>query len=190
MKFVKVFEEFNKSGYESDKMNSLVKKYEKWERGVIKAWGSIFYMDYHKMPVGGKTQPFNQLKNDFLEFFNTPFGSDAFEELDEWLQEYGKRNGVPLFNKTVMDKIFNDIAKKTPAPFDFTIYRTSAKEEDGVNSYTVNKGAYKNWLSSGGVERAYLIPKGTPVIFADADADNGEIIWAPTKSDLKKYRIS
>jgi len=190
MKRIKLFEEFAKSGYESSVMNSMVKKYEKWERGVIKAWGSIFYIDYHSMPTSGKTQPFNQLKRDFIEFFNTPISSDEFEELDDWIQEYGKRGGVPLFNKTVMDKIFKDIAKKTPAPLDFTIYRTSAKEESGVNSYTVNKGSYSNWHADNSVERAYLIPKGTPVIFADADADNGEIIWMPTKSDLIKYRIS
>ena len=188
MKFIRLFEEFSRSGYEFDVMNNLVNKYEKWERGVIKAWGSIFYIDYHSMPSKGKTQSFDQLKNDFLELFNTPFGTDEFEELDNWIQEYGKRGGVPLFNKTTMDKIFKDIAKKTPAPFDFTIYRTSKKEESGVNSYTVNKGAYLDWAQ--GTERAYLIPKGTPVIFADADADNGEIIWAPTKSDLTKYRIS
>jgi hypothetical protein len=89
-----------------------------------------------------------------------------------------------------MDKIFSNIAKKTPAPFDFTIYRTSAKEEDGVNSYTVHTGAYSNWHAGDSVERAYMIPKGTPIIFADADADNGEIIWNPTKSDLAKYRIA
>lgn len=189
MKFIKLFEEFTKSGYESNVMNNLVKGYEKWERGVIKAWGSIFYMDYHSMPSSGKTQPFNQLKKDFLELFNTPIDSYEFEELDDWIQEYGKRGGVPLFNKTVMDKIFSDIAKKTPAPFDFTIYRTSVKEESGVNSYTVNKGAYGDWQANG-AERAYLIPKGSPVIFADADADNGEIIWMPTKKDLTKHRIS
>ena len=190
MKRIKLFEEFAKSGYESSAMNSMVKKYEKWERGVIKAWGSIFYLDYHKMPTSGKTQPFNQLKRDFIEFFNTPFDSDEFEELDYWIQEHGKRDDVPLFNKKVMDNIFKDIAKKTPAPIDFIIYRTSAKEESGVNSYTVNKGSYSNWHTDNSVERAYLIPKGTPVIFADADADNGEIIWMPTKSDLIKYRIS
>jgi len=189
MKFIKLFEEFARSGYESNVMNNLVKKYEKWERGVIKAWGSIFYMDYHKMPTGGKTQPFNQLKRDFVELFNTPLGTDEFEELDDWIQEYGKRGGVPLFNKTIMNKIFSDIAKKTPAPFDFTVYRTSVKEEGGVNSYTLNKGAYLDCLGNC-IERAYLIKKGTPVIFAGADADNGEIIWMPTKADLTKYRIS
>lgn len=190
MKFIKLFEEFARSGYESNVMNNLVKKYEKWERGVIKAWGSTLYIDYHSMPKGWyKTQPLNQLKNDFLKFFKTDIDSTKGEDLSEWLADGGKRNGVPLFNKMIMDKIFKDIAEKTPAPFDFTIYRTSKKEESGVNSYTVNKGAYSNW-QSGGVERAYLIPKGTPVIFAGVDADNGEIIWNPTKAELKKYRVS
>ena len=165
----------------------MAKKYQDWERGVIKAWGSIFYLDYHSMPRGGKTQSMDQLKKDFALVFKTDVNSDKFEELDNWIQEYGNRGGVPLFNKKVMDDIFMSIAKKTPAPFDFIIYRTTDKEQDGVNSYTTEKGAYAN--QANGSEKAYLIPKGTPVIFADSDADNNEIIWMPTKAQLKKFRI-
>lgn len=166
----------------------MAKKYETWERGVIRAWGDIFYLDYHSMPKSGKTQSLNRLKKDFQELQNTDPNSSKYEELQDWLQEKGKRGGVPLFNKKIMDGIFLSIAKKTPAPIDFIIYRTSNKEQDGVNSYTTEKGAYLDWAQ--GSERAYMIPKGTPVIFADADADDNEIIWMPTKSDLKKYRIS
>jgi hypothetical protein len=166
----------------------MAKKYETWERGVIRAWGNIFYLDYHSMPKSGKTQSLAQLKKDFTVLQNTDMDSYEYEELQDWLQEYGRRGGVPLFNKKVMDGIFASIAKKTPAPFDFIIYRTSKKEQDGVNSYTTEKGAYLDWAQ--GTERAYLIPKGTPVIFADADADDNEIIWMPTKSDLTKYKIS
>ena len=166
----------------------MAKKYETWERGVIRAWGDIFYLDYHSMPKSGKTQPLAQLKRDFTELINTDVNSYEYEELQDWFQEYGKRGGVPLFNKKSMDSIFASIAKKTPAPFDFIIYRTSKIEQDGVNSYTTAKGAYLDWAQ--GVERAYLIPKGTPIIFADADADDNEIIWMPTKSDLTKYKIS
>jgi len=166
----------------------MAKKYETWERGVIRAWGDIFYLDYHSMPKSGKTQPLARLKKDFQELLNTDVDSYEYEELQDWFQEYGKRGGVPLFNKKVMDDVFASIAKKTPAPFDFIIYRTSKIEQDGVNSYTTEKGAYLNWAQ--GVERAYLIPKGTPIIFADTDADDNEIIWMPTKSDLKKYKIS
>lgn len=166
----------------------MAKKYETWQRGIIKAWGSIFYMDYHTMPKGGKTQSLDQLKKDFTILYNTDVNSSKFEDLDDWIQEYGKRGGVPLFNKKVMDDIFMSIAKKTQAPFDFIIYRTSDKEQDGVNSYTTEKGAYLDWAN--GPERAYMIPKGTPIIFADADADNNEIIWAPTNTQLKKFRIA
>jgi len=166
----------------------MAKKYETWERGVIRAWGNIFYLDYHSMPKSGKTQSLAQLKKDFTVLQNTDMDSYEYEELQDWLQEYGQRGGVPLFNKKEMDNIFASIAKKTPAPFDFIIYRTSKIEQDGVNSYTTEKGAYLDWAQ--GSERAYLIPKGTPIIFADADADDNEIIWMPTKSDLNKYKIS
>ena len=166
----------------------MAKKYETWERGVIRAWGDIFYIDYHSMPKSGKTQSLEQLKKDFTALQNTDVNSYEYEELQDWLQERGKRGGVPLFNKKAMDNIFASIAKKTPAPFDFIIYRTSKIEQDGVNSYTTAKGAYLNWAQ--GAERAYLIPKGTPIIFADVDADDNEIIWMPTKAELKKYRVS
>lgn len=166
----------------------MAKKYEAWERGVIRAWGNIFYLDYHSMSKSGKTQSLNQLKKDFATLQKTDPNSSKYEELQDWFQEYGKRGGVPLFNKKVMDDIFMSIAKKTQAPFDFIIYRTSDKEQDGVNSYTTEKGAYLDWAN--GPERAYMIPKGTPIIFADADADNNEIIWAPTNTQLKKFRIA
>lgn len=165
----------------------MAKRYQDWERGVIKAWGSIFYMDYHSMPKSGKTQSMDQLKKDFTTIFKTDVNSDKFEELDDWIQEYGNRGGVPLFNKKVMDSIFMSIAKKTPAPFDFIIYRTADKEQDGVNSYTTVGG---NYDGNGSTQRSYMIPKGTPIIFADADADVNEIIWMPTKAQLKKFRIS
>lgn len=166
----------------------MAKKYEAWEHGVIRAWGNIFYLDYHSMSKSGKTQSLSQLKKDFTTLQKTDPNSSKYEELQDWFQEYGKRGGVPLFNKKVMDDIFLSIAKKTPAPIDFVIYRTSNKEQDGVNSYTTDKGAYLDWAQ--GSERAYLIPKGTPVIFADPDADDNEIIWMPTKAQLKKHRIS
>jgi len=166
----------------------MAKKYETWERGVIRAWGDIFYIDYHIMPKAGKTQSLDQFKKEFTTLQNTDPKSLKYEELQDWIQEYGKRRGIPLFNKKMMDDIFLSIAKKTPAPFDFIIYRTSEKEQDGVNSYTTEQGAYLNWAA--GSERVYLIPKGTPIIFADADADHNEIIWMPTKAQLKKHRIS
>ena len=166
----------------------MAKKYETWEHGVIRAWGNIFYLDYHSMSKAGKTQSLNQLKKDFATLQKTDPNSSKYEELQDWFQEYGKRGGVPLFNKKTMDDIFLSIAKKTPAPIDFIIYRTSNKEQDGVNSYTTEKGAYLDWAQ--GSERAYMIPKGTPIIFADTDADDNEIIWMPTKAQLKKHRIS
>lgn len=168
-------------------LRHLVKKYEIWERGVIKAWGDILYLDYHALPKSGKTQSFEQLKRDFVEFFHTKSGTDEYDDLMEWLQEGGSRNGIPLFNKKIMDSILDSIAKKTPAPFDIIVYRTSIKEQPGVNSYTIYKDGYEH---HGGVEKSYLIPKGTPIIFAGIDADPGEIIWNASSSQLKQYKIA
>lgn len=167
----------------------MAKKYETWERGVIRAWGNIFYIDYHSMPKAGKTQSLDQLKKDFAALQNTDPNSSKYEDLQEWIQEYGKRGGVPLFNKKVMDGIFASIAKKTPAPYDIIIYRTADDEHPGVNSYTlIDDDSYYGYEKS--IRRGYKIPKGTPIIFAGVDADDEEMIWNPTKSDLTKYRIA
>ena len=166
----------------------MARKYEKWERGLIHAWGGTLYLSYYNnIPKSGKTQSLNQLKRDVIEFMSLEVGSDEWYETDEWFAEGGYRGGVPLFTKDLLEDIYRKIAKKTPAPFDFIIRRTSDKEEDGLNSYTTIKGGYAR---NGGKEMAYLIPKGTPIIFAGVDADESEIIWIPTKADLKKYRIA
>jgi hypothetical protein len=168
--------------------SQMVQRYNDWERGLIKAWGGILYLDYHSsLPSRGKTQPLSDLKQTLKEFYKLDKDSPRYEEMEEWIQEGGSVRGVPLFTKTLLDKIFNDIAAKTPAPFDFVIYRTSTKEQDGVNSYSGSKGLY-SYVS--GTERAYLIKKGTPVIFAGIDADQNEIIWVPSRSDLKNNRIA
>ena len=167
--------------------SKMARKYEKWERGLISIWGGTLYIGYHSdIPKSGKVQPLNQLKRDLIDFMKLKPGSNEYYETDEWFAEGGYRGGVPLFTKTMLDEIYMKIAKKTPAPFDFTIYRTSDKEEDGINSYTTLQGAYARNNST---EMAYLIPRGTPIIFAGVDADANEIIWIPTKSELKKYRI-
>jgi len=170
-------------------MSTAVKKYEKWERGLIKAWGGLLYISYHNFKDSGKTQPIDNFKREMENLFDMSEDTEEYLDIHEWLGDGGLVDGIPLFTKKMLDDLFLKIAKKTPTPYDITIYRTADKEQPGVNSYTLmDDDSYYGYMKS--VRRVYNIPKGTPVIFAGIDADEDEIIWMPTKSDLTKYRIS
>lgn len=167
-----------------------MQRYNTFERGLIRAWGGLLYLGYHNLPEDGSTVSRNKYKSELEEYFRTSYDDPKFEEFEDWFSETPPTiGGIPLFNKLILRDDFKTIATKTPAPFDMMIYRTSEKEEPDLNSYTVISGAYtsKDWLE--GVERAYLIPKGTPLVFASGIADNGEILWAPTQEELDIYSV-
>ena len=167
---------------------NIVKKYEKWERGLIKTWGGLLYINYHNFKESGKTQPIDNFKREMETLFDMSTDSEEYHDMHEWLSDGGIDDGVPLFNKKMLDDLFSKIAKKTPTPYDIIIYRTADDEHPGVNSYTlIDDDSYYGYKKS--IRRGYKIPKGTPIIFAGVDADDEEMIWNPTKSDLTKYRI-
>ena len=172
----------------SEYMSTAVKKYEKWERGLIRAWGGLLYISYHNFKDSGKTQPFDNFKMEMENLFDMREGTDEYHDIHEWLSDGGLDDGIPLFTKKMLDDLFSKIAKKTPAPYDITIYRTADKEQPGVNSYTlIDDDSYYGYMKS--VRRGYNIPKGTPVIFAGIDADEDEIIWIPSSKDLKLNKL-
>lgn len=190
MKYIKLFEEFNSANQDAAEayMQKAVKKYETWERGLIMAWGGTLYINYHNFPTAGKTQPIEALKAAMVELFNMERGSDEWLDMDEWLADGGKSDGIPLFNKKTLDNLYMEIAQKTPSPYDIIIHRSADNEYAGVNSYTlIDDDSYLGYKKT--KRRGYKIPKGTPIIFAGVDADDSEIIWAPTKNQLKKFKL-
>ena len=186
MKHIKLFEEFNNNLVDLNVQRKMSKKYETWERGVIKAWGGVLYMEFHDMENTGTTQDIKTLKKEFKIFHGLEYNTDEYDDYDEWFQDGGSDDGIALFNKGTLNKIFKDISKKTPAPFDFVIYRTSNTEQPGINSYTTSNNRYDHY---DGITRSYLIKKGTPIIFAGIDADDDEIIWIPSSKDLKLNKL-
>lgn len=186
MKHVRLFEQFINSVVDLNVQRKMSKKYETWERGVIKAWGGVLYMEFHDMENTGTTQDIKTLKKEFKFFHGLKYNTDEYDDYDEWFQDGGQDGGIPLFNKSTLNKIFVDISKKTPAPYDFVIYRTSNKEQPGINSYTTSNNRYEHY---DGITRSYIIKKGTPIIFAGIDADDDEIIWIPSNKDLKLNKI-
>lgn len=181
--------ELNTSDEVSKYMKTIVRKYEKWERGLIKAWGGLLYINYHNFKESGKTQPIDNFKREMETLFDMSTDSEEYHDMHEWLSDGGIDDGVPLFNKKMLDDLFSKIANTTPSPFEFIIYRTADDEHPGVNSYTlIDDDSYYGYKKN--IRRGYKIPKGTPIIFAGVDADDEEMIWNPTKSDLTKYRIS
>jgi hypothetical protein len=189
---IKLYEEFlNENNPVDDSFQKkLQKKYNKEDTGFIIAWGGLLYLSYHNMKTSGKTQSDSQIKDAMIELSNAEDGSSEYEDLQDWLVDGGYEDGIPLWNKKALEQYFINISKKTPAPIDFQVYRTSPSssgEQPGFNSYTTQPGTYH--FSSGNTKTiSYMIPKGTPVIFASNIADKNEIIWNPTSNDLKQYK--
>lgn len=164
-------------------------RYSSSDRGFIKAWGDTLYLGYHDLPLRSRTQSREQVMLDMEELDRVPENGDEWEEILDWLVDGGSRNKIPLWNKTTLTQFYKEIAEKSPLKEDLIVYRTSEEELPGLNSYTVDKGAYLNWHVDNSIERAYKIPKGETIIYASGLADEGEMIWAPTVDQLKEYKI-
>lgn len=119
-------------------------RYSSSDRGFIKAWGDTLYLGYHDLPLEGATQSREQVMLDMEELDSVPENGDEWEEILDWLVDGGSRSGVPLWNKTTLTQFYKEIAEKSPLKEDLIVYRTSEKELPGLNSYTVDKGAYLN----------------------------------------------
>lgn len=170
-----------------DLSEKMQRAYSDWQRGLIVAWGQTLYLEYHNLDNKLDTVSRSKYEAWLSKLARTKKDSVAFERMFDMLSENPPMlDGKALWDKSTLEADFNAIANSTPTPEEITIYRVAVKEEDGVNSYTFNKDGY-GYLS--GEQRAYRLPKGTPVIFAHAIADIDEVIWNPSNSDLRKYRI-
>mgnify|MGYP001361858823 CR=1 FL=1 len=163
-------------------------KYTKQDAGFIKAWGGLLYLSYHNLESSGETQSDFSVKNAMIELCDLESDSEEYEDFQDWLVDGGYENGIPLWNKESLTQYFINISNKTISPIDIKVYRTSNLMEPGFNSYTTKPGSYhgNNDLET----RSYIIPKGTPIIFASNIADKYEIIWNPSLSELNKYKIN
>lgn len=177
----RLFESFDQSLH-----SDMQREYEDFEKGLIRAWGGLLYLGYHNLPEGIPTVSREVYKRELRTYGRMDYDDPEFEEFEDWFSEMPPTiGGRPLFNKSIVRNDFEVIASKTPTPEDMIVYRTSQKEQTGLNSYTQNPGTY----SYAGEERVYRIPKGTPIVFASGIADDGEIVWAPTQEQLDKYRV-
>jgi len=155
--------------------------YEKWELGVIKAWGDLLYLVYHNLDDHiNKIVSFEETQNEFLNYF---YNADEDEELRDWMANNPPtlNHGYALFDKLRLNKILNNIANKTLLKKDLIVYRFSNNYYKGWNSFTTNSTitSYK------GKRGVFRLPKGFPVIFTYGYADHNEIIL--NLDNLKKY---
>ena len=182
MRHIKIFESFANGNLPQQQS-----KYEKWEKGVIKAWGQLLYLSYHNIPdtiskiVGEKTT-----KEIFAEYYEQ---ADSDEDLQDWMSDEPPtmNNGFALFDKNRLSQMMATIANKTKLEEPLIAYRyDDTNYENGWNSYTtdINTAIYA------GKERTmatYILPVGYPVIFADGIADKDEVIINMSAQDKSKF---
>ena len=181
----RLFESFDQTLH-----SEMQQDYDDFEKGLIRAWGGLLYLGYHNLPESGSTVSRDRYRRELEEYYEMDYDDPEFEDFEDWFSEMPPTiGGKPLFNKSIIRDDFETIARKTPAPFDILVYRTSEREEPGINSYTVLPGEYSGLGWSSGEERAYKVPKGTPMVFASGIADKGEVILMPTTEELIQWRV-
>lgn len=187
MKRIKLFEQFvNESSLNElrSTASQFQKKYSIEEIGLIRAWGTTLYLTYHQLG-SYKTVDYNVYLETLKEYATLDENSEEYEDMSDWLSDNPPMiDGIPVWDKKRLEKDYQKMASKTILPYDLTVYRTASREELGLNSYTTVDGIYGDIKN----QRAYNIPKGTPIIWGHGIADNDEVIWSPSQSDLKKYR--
>lgn len=190
MKHIKPFAQFLNEAITSSELVlqkhaiRMQKKYLIHEIGLIRAWGSRIYLSYYNLSKSGTMVPYKEYVKILSEYAVLDEYSEEFEDLDDWMTNVPPTiNKVPLWNQDRLQDDFNKMANKTPTDREITLYRTSKKEEPGLNSYTVSSSGYHEY----GTQRKYLLPMGTPVVWGHDIADMDEVIWSPTLAELKKY---
>lgn len=156
---------------------------------AINSWGSLMYMEYDTLPDKNPHPTRDDayhLKHDVIVTYVKALENNDEEtrsDVEDWIQGGAKYNdGSAVLTKKVYDQIFESAQTILPSPM--VVYRTSgyggnSSEDDEKNnprwqSFTRTQGVYRN--GDNNIERRYVLPKGTPVIFTHGLADDNEII--------------
>ncbi len=162
-------------------------KYEKWELGLIKAWGQLLYLGYHELPKTiNKIVDEKITKKTFEEYYEN---ADTDEDLQDWMSDSPPtmNGGFAVFDKNRLSSMLTQIANKTKTTEPIKVYRyENVDYEEGWNSYTtdIDDATY------GGDNlrmKSYNIPTGYPVIFAGDIADRNEVIINMSSADKAKF---
>lgn len=164
----------------------MQKKYSIYEIGLIRAWGNRLYLSFYGLSKSGNMVPYEEYVKILSDYAVLDEYSEEFEDINDWITNVPPTlNKVPLWNQDRLQDDFNKMANKTPTDREITVYRTSIKEEPGLNSYSLESGVYGDVIN----QREYLLPKATPIIWGHDIADINEVIWSPTLDELKKFII-
>ena len=176
MKHIKLWED----------LNSYRLPYEKWEMGIIKAWGHLLYLSFHSVPWKIESSRLVSIQ-DFKKEFREYLDNSEDEDLQEWMSESppsydGGR--LFLYDGARMNSALFDIAEKTSLKKPLTVYRYETVEGSGWNSFTTNPG-----LVYSGDRKGYSLPVGTPVILTDGLADEDEVIVHMTDDEKRRWAV-
>ena len=183
-----LFEDFDGSGLQ----RSMQRRYEEWERGLIKAWGHVLYLGYHDVPeyIGDKVDE-RTFREVFLDYY---LHGDEDEDMQDWMSDGPPtmNRGRALFDKNRIDGAFSEMSSRTKLLEPLTVYRAS---ESGMpadwNSYSTNKEIAMGHLGVGHDRQleSYVLPVGYGVVFASGLADKDEVIVKIAESDRVKFRV-
>jgi len=164
-------------------------KYEKWELGLIKAWGQLLYLSYHVIPNSIlKIVDEKITKKAFEDYYDN---ADSDEDLQDWMSDEPPtmNKGFALFDKNRLSAMMTNIANKTKTTTDLVVYRYEKDSKDygdGWNSYTTAKND-ANYAGKDIKLKSYTIPIGYPVIFASGIADENEMIINISSQNKLKF---
>lgn len=151
--------------------------YKTWELGLIKAWGDVLYLGYRNLPL--KIEKIVSYDETIKEFRNYFWNADEDEDLQDWMSDMPPtmNKGFALFDKSRINKMFSDIANKTPLQKELTVYRFS-KNWDRINnetdewfSFTTDPNIIYN-----GDKRKFKLKPGCPIVYTFGYADKNEVI--------------
>jgi hypothetical protein len=160
--------------------NSYIKEYDSFDKGLIKAWGEVLYLDIHKLPdTISKIVSHDEYEEYFKDFNNAEYGDDEYDDMVDHLSDLPPtiNGGIALFDKNRIYNSLDKISKKTRLKDEIIVYRMTDKKDDGHEewkSYTA--GDPKKYGSKVDNTIAYKLSSGYPVIFAHGLADNDELI--------------
>jgi hypothetical protein len=168
----RAFDEFD------DQEKQLIAKF------CIRAWGSLYYLDYPSLKQGGSASYFEELFNDILQNPNFVNFADGASDDDWYDYDEVAESIAETFPGAIFDAAFSYAMR--PLKKDLKIYRAAPEENmDEMRdswlsvSTSPDMSAYRGGDGSIPVYAAVL-PKGTKVVNTNGWADRDElIIWAP-----------
>lgn len=154
---------------EYDRLAELANsQYSILEKIFIHAWGQLLYLAIPEVQPNKKLINTSLFIKEYLDLSkNDP------EELHDWISEGNGcryKNGIQGFDESILLESFIDASNKTKTSIPISVTRSGEVENRwDFASYSLRGGYDK-------LEKTYILPIGTPIIWTTGLADSGEVL--------------